>query len=551
MPTSYYQAIPQLLEQIMAEQPRSILDVGVGFGKYGLLCREVLEVPFGRYHKEQWHVIMDGIEVYEGYRNPIHEHVYNQVYYGNVRDLLERLPNYDVILLIDVLEHFPKEEGIALLHHLLRHTEKVLIVSTPLYPSNQGEYLGNIHETHRSRWHLLDFRHLECSYRLIETSDGGAQIFTFTPPCAASTPTIDFIWEKPSVRHAKRLTLGYLLPHPHLTGGMKILLEQMYHLKRRGHRIHAFSVGEPGDSVLPAWSHVETDEATLIPKGQSVFPYFEHCDAVVLGWISQLEGSQSSRVPLLYLEQGYPWLFNDIAPEHFATVRNSLRALYAEPVAIASVSPVLADTLKSRFARTSHVIPNGIDTNRFHPGEPPGNGTILLVGASNERFKGFVFALRTLQLVWNRGARFNVLWVCQSPPKLNGFSFPIKFIMNPPQTELPLWYRQADFLLFSSEYEGFGLPPLEAMASGIPVVSTNCGGINVYAEHGGNALLSEPGDMEQFAGHIIYLLQNQDARRQMGERGRNLALKYDWAQIVPKLEKALRKVALYGQSERT
>lgn len=138
MPTSYYQAIPQLLEQIMAEQPRSILDVGVGFGKYGLLCREVLEVPFGRYHKEQWHVIMDGIEVYEGYRNPIHEHVYNQVYYGNVRDLLERLPNYDVILLIDVLEHFPKEEGIALLHHLLRHTEKVLIVSTPFIRPTRG-----------------------------------------------------------------------------------------------------------------------------------------------------------------------------------------------------------------------------------------------------------------------------------------------------------------------------------------------------------------------------------------------------------------------------
>lgn len=550
MPTSYYQAIPHLLELIIAEQPCSILDVGVGFGKYGLLCREVLEVPFGRYHKEQWNIKIDGIEVFEGYRNPIHEHVYNRVYYGNVNDLLEGLPKYDVVLLVDVLEHFPKEEGIVLLQKLLRHTEKALIVSTPLFPSLQKEYLGNVYETHRSRWHLLDFCHFECSYRLIETADGGAQVLMFSPPHELKLTDIDRIWEHAPIRSAKRLTIGYLLPHSNLTGGMKILLEQIRHLRQRGHKVHAFYAGEPGSSVLPSWTDVETDEAILIPMGQSVFPFLEHCDVAVLGWIGQLKGSRNCRVPLLYLEQGYPWLFNDIDPQRFTPIRDSLRALYAEPVAIASVSPLLAEILKIRFGRKCDVIPNGIDTNLFYPGQPPDNGTILLVGSPQERFKGFEFALQTLQLVWNSEFRFTVLWVCQSPPQLSGFSFPVKFVINPPQAELPLWYRQADFLLFTSWYEGFGMPPLEAMASGIPVVSTRCGGITSYAIHGVNALLAEPGDMGELAGHVARLLQDRELRKELGRKGREQALRYSWPNIVSKLEKNLYQVSRGISNER-
>ncbi|MGF9965198.1 hypothetical protein [Bacillus rhizoplanae] len=54
MPSSIYQAIPDILQHIIVEEPMSILDVGVGFGKYGLLLREALDVPYERYHKHEW-----------------------------------------------------------------------------------------------------------------------------------------------------------------------------------------------------------------------------------------------------------------------------------------------------------------------------------------------------------------------------------------------------------------------------------------------------------------------------------------------------------------
>lgn len=53
MPTSWYQAIPAILTQVKKLEPATILDIGVGFGKYGLLFRDVLEIPWERYHKQE------------------------------------------------------------------------------------------------------------------------------------------------------------------------------------------------------------------------------------------------------------------------------------------------------------------------------------------------------------------------------------------------------------------------------------------------------------------------------------------------------------------
>lgn len=52
MPTSYPEAISSILELVRREEPRSILDLGVGFGKYGMLCREMLDIPYERYSRE-------------------------------------------------------------------------------------------------------------------------------------------------------------------------------------------------------------------------------------------------------------------------------------------------------------------------------------------------------------------------------------------------------------------------------------------------------------------------------------------------------------------
>ena len=60
------------------------------------------------------------------------------------------------------------------------------------------------------------------------------------------------------------------------------------------------------------------------------------------------------------------------------------------------------------------------------------------------------------------------------------------------QDVLPALYRGHDALLFTSRYEAWGMPVLEGMASGLPVVAASCLGVQTFAQHGVNALLADP-----------------------------------------------------------
>jgi len=543
MPVSYYQAIPYIMHQIEQETPQSILDIGVGFGKYGLLCREVLELPYQRYHKSQWQLQIDGVEIFPGYRNPIHDYVYDRVFYGDIRELAGDLSLYDVVLLVDVLEHLTKEDGYQLIKRILTHTLKALIISTPLNVLPQGRYLGNLYESHRSRWTAVDLTDFDYTYHIVPTEGGGAQVFKIYPQQHQTVhPDIDSIWDQlPAKSTVRPLTIAYVLPHRNLTGGLKMLLEQIRHLRYRGHRVRSLLRGNAAAPVLPAWSDVEADEEVIVPEDTTYLSYCEDCDIIVAGWVDQLPELCTPQIPVLYWEQGHNGIFGDIPPTEVDRVRNHLKECYSQRVFLAAVSPVVARLLHVRYGRKAVVIPNGVDTDLFHPDNPPKTPTVLLVGDPRYEFKGFRVALSALQKVWNLGYRFSVNWVCQARIHVRGIEFPLKYYVNPPQSQLPMFYRQATLLLFASWYEGFGMPPLEAMASGLPVVATSCGGITTYAASEMNALLAQPGDVSSLAAAVIRLFEDPLTRNRLSRMGRQTALHFQWSHTIQRLEQALAK----------
>lgn len=63
------------------------------------------------------------------------------------------------------------------------------------------------------------------------------------------------------------------------------------------------------------------------------------------------------------------------------------------------------------------------------------------------------------------------------------------------QSDLPRLYRGHDAFLFTSRYEAWGMPVMEAMASGLPLVTTNCKGVATFAQHGVNCLMAAPDDV--------------------------------------------------------
>lgn len=141
--------------------PQSVLDIGAGFGKYGLLCREYLELWDGRQNYSEFLRRIDAVEIFGNYVTPVYEFVYNNTYSQDIVQLAETLNfNYDLVLIIDVLEHLTKERGIVVLTKLLSKN-RGLIISTPKKPSDQKDAFDNIYETHRSRWTKKEFRDLK------------------------------------------------------------------------------------------------------------------------------------------------------------------------------------------------------------------------------------------------------------------------------------------------------------------------------------------------------------------------------------------------------
>jgi glycosyltransferase involved in cell wall biosynthesis len=98
--------------------------------------------------------------------------------------------------------------------------------------------------------------------------------------------------------------------------------------------------------------------------------------------------------------------------------------------------------------------------------------------------------------------------------------------------DLHMIYALAKVFVFPSLYEGFGIPPLEAMASGCPVVSSNVASMPEVIGQGG--LLIDPKNALKIADAVCSLLEDEDARKMMVERGREQAAKFTWSESAGK-----------------
>jgi glycosyltransferase involved in cell wall biosynthesis len=95
-----------------------------------------------------------------------------------------------------------------------------------------------------------------------------------------------------------------------------------------------------------------------------------------------------------------------------------------------------------------------------------------------------------------------------------------------PEEEMPLLYGAAAGLLLPSRYEGFGLPALEAMATGCPVLASNVSALPEVT--GKAALLLPPDDLNAWREATLRLLRDDGLQRSLAETGRERALRFTW-----------------------
>ena len=106
----------------------------------------------------------------------------------------------------------------------------------------------------------------------------------------------------------------------------------------------------------------------------------------------------------------------------------------------------------------------------------------------------------------------------------------------------------ADLLLLTSSTESFGLVALEAMASGVPVIASDVGGIPEVVAHGVTGFLAPMGDVDKMAQHAIELLQDRDIHRRFCSAARRRAVEHFDQNVLVSQYETLYKRVLSGQS---
>ena len=204
---------------------------------------------------------------------------------------------------------------------------------------------------------------------------------------------------------------------------------------------------------------------------------------------------------------------------------------------IAAVSRTTAEEVSRRFAipgRNIEVVPNGV-SDFFRPTGAEREDFILYVGTREPR-KGIgdlVAAWRSLPspprllLAGSSGWRVG---------EIEGAEI-LGFVSRDRLRDL---YSRCALFVYPSRYEGFGLPPLEAMACGAPVIAASGGAIPEVL--GDAALLVPPADPDSLASALRRVLQSGALRAEMGEAGRARAAMYTWERSAQLFGELLRKL---------
>jgi glycosyltransferase involved in cell wall biosynthesis len=116
----------------------------------------------------------------------------------------------------------------------------------------------------------------------------------------------------------------------------------------------------------------------------------------------------------------------------------------------------------------------------------------------------------------------------------------VQFVPAPTTEKLAELYRGALAFVFVSYYEGFGLPPLESMACGTPVLTSKV--CSLPEVTGDAALLIDPYNVEEIAGQIRRLVEDSSLRHDLKERGLVRAAKYSWMETAQKIQSVLNAV---------
>ncbi|WP_084615652.1 glycosyltransferase family 4 protein [Desulfurococcus mucosus] len=248
-----------------------------------------------------------------------------------------------------------------------------------------------------------------------------------------------------------------------------------------------------------------------------------------------------------YLLQDFPELVMDIDGEYgLKLFELTLRLPFDSFLCDSSYLELIARRYQPG-ARTI-VTGVGVDTTVFNPKgkkiiDSRGRKIVMFI-VRGSKYKGDEVAVEALNIA-SRKTALHAIIVGRKKSVNDLFKrskpeFTYDVFENVSDQELAQLYSSADVFLFTSYVEGFGLPPLEAMACGTPVVTTDCMGNRDYAYNEYNSLVVPPGDPQAVSEALVRILTSDKLREKLIENGLETARRFTWDKVVDRFEEALK-----------
>jgi glycosyltransferase involved in cell wall biosynthesis len=355
------------------------------------------------------------------------------------------------------------------------------------------------------------------------------------------------------------MRVTFLLPPLNPHGGIRSNAELGAGLVRRGHRVVAVfqpqrrkTLRESVRSLVrgqgwPKYVRREAsffDELPMIEQREldrhrpATSDDLPDADVVIGTWwetAEWLQGLPREKGVPVYMVRGH-----EITLTHFP---DRCAATYRMPFHKVAISTWLVNIMRDTYGDDDvSLVPNSVDVSKFDcPPRQRGSGSVVSVMVSDSASKGTPTAIAVTERARAEIPDLRVLAFGFRKPSLALPGY-FEFVENPPLSRIKEIYASSHAFLFTSPGEGFGRPPLEAMACRAPLVSTAVGGPMDFVRHGVNGFIAGVDDVDGLAKHLVEILKAPAERWQgVSQAAWDTAHGYSWDDAAARMELAFER----------
>ncbi len=337
------------------------------------------------------------------------------------------------------------------------------------------------------------------------------------------------------------MKITFLCPHLRIAGGVRAILTYADRLAAGGHRVDVVVPAEglgrafwrslrgagpdwlAGFQARIVW--VDRWRADTLPDGDAVLATAWQSAAAVAAAPARCGRK-------FYLVQHYESLYHGEAAAVDATYRLPLRKIV--------ISTWLRDIMRERFGSEAEILVTPVDLALFRavPVTVETSRPRVLMLHHEYAWKGTADGFEAVARVKARHPRLHLVGFGVTEPRAS--SAYDEFHPNPPQGRLASLYSGCEIYLCPSWDEGLGMPPMEAMACGVALVTYDNGGCRDYARDGETALVARRRDVTDLAAKLERLASDPELRSRIAATGSAFVRNaFEWGRAVRRMEEIL------------